>query len=54
MQDEQRLLMRDSRANETELGVKLQVENDTLKVSLTATAAAVVFTVAATAAPPAA
>ncbi|RFU74990.1 hypothetical protein TARUN_7272 [Trichoderma arundinaceum] len=44
-------LKEEQRANETELGVKLQAENDTLKVSLTATAAALVFTVAATAAP---
>ncbi|UKZ77128.1 hypothetical protein TrVFT333_004846 [Trichoderma virens FT-333] len=37
--------------NETELGVKIQEGNDTVLVSLTATSAALVFTVAATAIP---
>ncbi|KAL5087125.1 hypothetical protein Trisim1_008048 [Trichoderma cf. simile WF8] len=41
----------EQKANDTDMGVKIQEGNDTLLVSLTATSAALVFTVAATAVP---
>ncbi|KAL7792475.1 hypothetical protein V8C37DRAFT_380435 [Trichoderma ceciliae] len=47
----EKMLKEEQRTNETELEVKLQTENDTVKLSLAATDAALVFTVAATAAP---